>query len=254
MILLLGGTSETATIASSIAAGGLGVLVSTASDTPLDVGEHPSIARRSGPLDLPAMEELIRQRDINVVVDVTHPYAVKVRATARAAASATRRPYLTFIRPSALKETDEIIMAADHASAAQAAFGLGGGVLLTSGAGNLQPYVKLARETGLRLVVRVLDRPQSMAACEAAGLTPADIIAGRGPFDVEANRQHIRYSQAGVIVTKDGGQPSGLRDKLTAAKLQGCRVVVVARPGLPAEGNYQNVDALIEAVFLAAGR
>lgn len=41
MILLLGGTSDTAPIARGLAAVGLPVLVSTATDIDLDVGVHP---------------------------------------------------------------------------------------------------------------------------------------------------------------------------------------------------------------------
>ncbi len=41
MILLLGGISETSRIAESLVAAGYGVLVSTATDIPLQVGTHP---------------------------------------------------------------------------------------------------------------------------------------------------------------------------------------------------------------------
>ncbi len=252
MIFLLGGTSETSLIAEAIASGGVEVLVSTASDTPLDVGNHPGISRRSGPLDLPAMEQLIRTREISAVVDATHPYAEQASATARGAAAQAAVPYFTFIRESALEETDDVIVASDHEFAARDAFGFGCPVLLTTGAGNLGSYVALSREKIIRLVARVLDRPESVAACQAAGLDAGDIILGRGPFDVETNRQHIRFAGAGVIVTKDGGKPSGLREKLIAAKLEGARVVVVARPSLPASGVYRDIDALVGAVLAAA--
>ena len=254
MILLLGGTSETAPIAEALAVSGLEVLVSTASDTPLDIGEHANISRRWGPLDGPAMVLLIADRDISVVVDATHPYAAMVSDTARAAAAATSIPYLTFIRRSALKETDDVIIAADHESAARQAFSFACPVLLTTGAGNLRPYVAQSRDKKFRLVVRVLDRPESLAACEVAGISAADIIPGRGPFDIEANRQHIRFSAAGVIVTKDGGKPSGLREKLEAARIENARVVVVARPAVPKLGVFREVEPLIEAVLQAVAK
>lgn len=254
MILLLGGTSDTAGIADSLAASGLDVLVSTASDTPLDVGRHPQIARRSGPLDGPALEALIVQRDIGVVVDATHPYAEQIRATARSAANATGRPYLTYVRPPSLAADDNVILAENHESAANTAFALGCPVLLTCGASNLLPYVQQSRATGMGLFARVLDRDQSLQACRQAGLEREHILLGRGPFDVDTNRQHIRYCHAGVIVTKDGGEPSGLRAKLEAAQLEDCRVVVVARPSLPADGIYKDVHTLVHAVRLAVAQ
>ena len=51
MILLIGGTSETASLASGMAAAGYAVLVSTATEVPLAIEEHPRIHRRTGRLD-----------------------------------------------------------------------------------------------------------------------------------------------------------------------------------------------------------
>ena len=51
MILLIGGTSETAPLASGLAGVGYEVLVSTATDSRLNVGDHPRISRRAGRLD-----------------------------------------------------------------------------------------------------------------------------------------------------------------------------------------------------------
>ncbi len=46
MILLLGGTSESVFLASRLAEQGYPVLVSTATDIPLDFENHPLITRR----------------------------------------------------------------------------------------------------------------------------------------------------------------------------------------------------------------
>jgi hypothetical protein len=58
MILLIGGTSETAPLAEALAVAGFKVLVSTATQVPLDVGKHPNIASRSGILDGEGMAQL----------------------------------------------------------------------------------------------------------------------------------------------------------------------------------------------------
>ncbi len=254
MILLLGGTSDTAGIAQALAEHDLGVLVSTASDTPLDVGNHPNISRRSGPLDGPAFEELLRQCSIEAVADATHPYAQQVSKTAREIANTAGLAYLTYVRPSALSPGDDVILAENHKSAAEAAFSFASPVLLTCGANNLLPYVKQSEATGLGLLARVLDREQSLEACRKAGLMQEQIIAGRGPFDLDSNRQHIQQCHAGVIVTKDGGEQSGLRAKLEAAQLEGCSVVVVKRPPLPANGFCTDIEAFVQAICLAATR
>ena len=50
---------------------GCDVLVSTASNVDLDVGNHRRIERRIGPLDAGALAELIEQRSVQAVVDAT---------------------------------------------------------------------------------------------------------------------------------------------------------------------------------------
>ena len=85
MILLLGGESSTAEIAQGLAAIGCRVLVSRATEIPLDVGRHAAIESHCGPLDEGGLVELITARKILAVVDATHPYATTIRQTARRA-------------------------------------------------------------------------------------------------------------------------------------------------------------------------
>ena len=99
MILLLGGTSETAPLAAGMVKAGFAVLVSTATDIPLELDDHPRLRRRSGPLDAPGLEKLIRDNAIHTLVDATHPYATAIRALAAATARRLSIPYLTFVRP-----------------------------------------------------------------------------------------------------------------------------------------------------------
>ncbi len=246
MILLLGGTSDTGPLAERLAGIGCDVLVSTASDVDLDVGRHSRIERRIGPLDADELAALIERRSIQAIVDAAHPYATGIRANARQAAKQTGRPYITYVRPPAIGAEDDVIRAADHADAPERAFAFGRGVLLTTGAGNLSPYASEARRTGLPLFARVLDRPESLDACQAAGIDIAHVIAGRGPFSVEDNRRHIRQCDAGVLVTKDGGDAAAVRAKLCAVSAEDCRIIVIARPIVANCDAYADVDALLQ--------
>jgi precorrin-6A/cobalt-precorrin-6A reductase len=249
MILLLGGTGNTAEIALALARAGYRVLVSKATEVPLDVGRHARIESRWGPLDERGLAELIAQRKIRAVVDATHPYATAIRAQARRAAEAMKIPYFSFLRPAAIDpHSADVVLVADHAAAAEAAFSFGQPVLLTTGARNLAPYVTAARRTGLPLVVRVLERPASRAACLQAGIPPQHILAGRGPFSVEQNRRHIRAFGIGVLVTKDGGRAGGVPEKLAAARSEHCRVVALRRPEAAEPAAFTDLGRLLGAV------
>lgn len=230
MILLLGGTSETALFATAAAERGYPVIVSTATRIPLEIGKHPAIRRRSGPLNEQGLSLLVRKKSIRAIIDVTHPYASLVSATAKNVAEQAGIPYLRWFRSQAVTDTNGIILAHSHSEAAEAAFAFGSAVLLTTGSKNLAPYVKQMQLTGITLIVRVLPYPESLEACQRVGIPLQWIIAGRGPFPMEENRALIRRFLIGVIVTKDSGSAGGTTAKLEAARLEGCRIVVVRRP------------------------
>jgi precorrin-6A/cobalt-precorrin-6A reductase len=139
-------------------------------------------------------------------------------------------PYLRWLRPAALAEETGLTFAADHAQAAAPAFSFGAPVLLTIGSKNLEPYVRESRRTGLPVIARVLDHPDSRATCQKQGLAPEAVVTGKGPFSEEQNRALIRKFGIGVLVTKDSGKAGGVPEKLEAARQEGCRVVVVRRP------------------------
>ena len=244
MILLLGGTSDTAPIAEHLAKMGYDVIVSTATDAALDVGAHPRITRRSGSLDSDGLLTLIQQRQAQAIVDATHPYATNIRELASEIARQIALPYLTYVRPPALNKSDNVVWARDHDDASTKAFAMNRTVLLTTGARHLDPYVRQARMTQLPLHVRVLDHPQSIQACQQAGVPMQSIITGRGPFTLTENRQHIQSCRAGVLVTKDGGQAAAVRNKLSAAQSEHCTIVAIQRPTIIETNSFADIDHL----------
>ena len=290
MILLIGGTSETAPLAAGLAAAGYDLLVSTATAAPLAIEAHPRISRRAGRLDEEGMVALGKKTGFRAIVDAAHPYAVSAHAAAYSAARRLGIPCLVFRRPEALPPESgppfddphangaapvldknrpvspaenpagngadraeaagsPVHFAADHAEAAEMAFAMGRPVLLTTGSRNLAPYAKAARRTGVPLAVRVLDAPESLAACREAGIPEEHVIVGRGPFPMEENLAAIRRFGIGVIVTKESGRAGGLDAKLAAARMENCAVVVIRRPELPAGSPaFERPAALIAAL------
>lgn len=248
MILLLGGTSETASLAGSLADRGYRVLVSMATDIPLEIGKHPNISQRTGRLNGDEMAVLVREEGFRAIVDATHPYASSARASAKQVARRMDIPYLTLIRPKAVKNGGGACFASDHEQAARIACSQRGPVFLTIGSTNLEPYVQEGRQTGVHVIVRILSHPEAFETCRRLGILGDSVIAGRGPFSVEENRTIIRKFGVRVLVTKDSGQAGGVRAKLDAARLEGCQVVIVRRPNYSSEGAFEKVEELIHAL------
>lgn len=242
MILLLGGTSETAPIAEALLTAGYEVLVSTATTAPLAIPQQAQ--RRSGRLDEEAMARLVEESAIKVIVDATHPYAVIAHETALRVSLRLNVACIRWVRPATAPIHEPHVAYADgHEEAAHMAFESKQTVLLTTGSLHLEPYVHHAASSGCRLVVRVLPAPESMAACRKAGIKEEDVIAARGPFTIEENRTTIRKRQVGVLISKDSGAAGGLPEKIEACRLENCKVVLVRRP---IEKNNQQVHTLAE--------
>ncbi|MEI8235172.1 MAG: bifunctional phosphoserine phosphatase/homoserine phosphotransferase ThrH [Verrucomicrobiota bacterium] len=248
MILLLGGTSETALFAEALAKAGYRVLVSTATDIELSIGSHPRIEHRRGRLGAEQMAALVCEHGVRAMVDVTHPYAQAVRATAAAVAGELGIPYLGYIRPGCVGQEDGALLAANHEEAAWLAAETGKPMLLTIGSRNVRPYAEAARRCGVPLFARVLDHPDSHQACREAGIPADHVLTGRGPFSVEENRASLQKHQIGVLVTKDSGAAGGVPAKLEAARLEHCAVIVVGRPDPPSAGGFHGVADLLAAL------
>jgi precorrin-6A/cobalt-precorrin-6A reductase len=246
MILLLGGTSETAPLAGAMANAGHDVLVSTATDIPLSVGHHPRILHRAGRLTETDMTALVHDRAVRAIVDATHPYATHVRGTAARVAEQAKIPYLTFVRPGGVDEQDGVRHAATHPEAARLACEPRRPILLAIGSKNVAVYAAHAALAGIPLVARVLPHPDSIQLCRAASLTDDRIVTGRGPFTLEDNRRLIRQFDIGVMVTKDSGEAGGVPAKLEAARAEQCLLIVVGRPPQPSDNAFSDMRALVQ--------
>ncbi len=126
---------------------------------------------------------------------------------------------------------------------------MGKPVLLTIGAKNIAPYAVQAKQKGIPLAVRVLPEPSSLDACRKNGIPEERIVAKRGPFSVEENRETIKRYDIGVMVTKESGAAGGFAEKIEAARIEDCTVIVVSRPPAPVEEEtFDNIDELLRHV------
>jgi precorrin-6A/cobalt-precorrin-6A reductase len=236
-------------LAAACTAQGWQTLVSTATDVPLELPVHPLLMRRHGRLNQQQMEQLIRQEQVWVLVDATHPFATEAHTTALAAAAAVRIPCLRWQRTACNCREDEVVRVTGHQEAAQQAVFFGSPILLTTGSRNLRPYTEAAQAAGIPLFARVLPHPESEQACSAAGLGPDQIIAARGPFLITDTVQLIQRYHIGTLVTKESGAAGGLPEKLEAARRTGCRIVMIRRPDQQDSApSYETIYDLVDAI------
>ena len=218
--VVFSGTTEGRAFSKQLGALGADVLVSVATNLGAEEqGSAPGVTVRAGRLEPEEMTALLQGTDL--CIDATHPYAVEATKNTRAGVE-----YHRLLRaPSPLPEG--ALVFAGAAEAARELARTEGNVLLTTGAKELGAFSPIAPE---RCYPRVLPTQEGIAACEAAGVPPRNIIAMQGPFSRALNEALIQQFEIRWLVTKDGGAAGGFAEKVQAAQSTGAQLVVLRRP------------------------
>ena len=195
-------------------------------ETLLTARENLTIS--AGRLRREEMEALLRREGFDLVVDATHPYAQEVTKHIAGAYQTAGTDYLRLLREEqGLPEG--AVWTPDAAGAAALLADRPGNILLTTGSKELGRFASIPG-FAQRTYARVLPMEASLRACEAAGLSPAHILAMQGPFSREMNLAMLRAVSAAWLVTKEGGAAGGFQEKAEAAAEAGAGLVVIGRP------------------------
>ncbi|GAA4232838.1 cobalt-precorrin-6A reductase [Actinomadura meridiana] len=240
-VLILGGTAEARALASRLAdAPNVQVVSSLAgrvTDPRLPVGEV-RIGGFGGPDGLAAW---LREHRIDRLVDATHPFAERMRASAAAASRSTGVPLLAFRRPGWTEEDGDDWRRVPSLPDAAAHLPAGARVFLTTGRRSIPLF---AARTDVWFLARSVDPPEPPVPPNVR------VLVARGPYTVDGERALISEHRLDVLVTKDSGGEL-TRAKLTAARDAAISVIMVDRPSPP--DGVRTVGDLAEAARWAQG-
>lgn len=194
--------------------------------TLLPEGENMTVSARRLPVE--EIRALLAASRFDLVIDATHPYAASITGSIVRACAEEDTEYLRLLRP-ASHVPQGAVCVPDTAAAVEFLKGTQGNILLTTGSKELAAYAALP-DFEERVYARVLPVEASLAACRAAGVKTAHILAMQGPFTEELDAAMLRAVDAAWLVTKDGGAAGGFMEKAAAAKAVGAGLVVVGRP------------------------
>ncbi len=247
-LLILGGTAEARALAgAALARFGPRLRVTTSlagrtrSNAPL-----PGEVRRGGFGGAAGLEDYLRAAEVDLVIDVTHPFATQISAAARTACASSNTPLLTLTRPSwTPQEGDRWIEVADAAEAAARLVGLGQRVLLTIGHRDL---VAFAAAPQIHFIVRLIDPPGAPLP-----LRSCEVILARGPFTSEEERNMMTRYAIDVVVTKASGG-GAMAGKLVAARELGVPVVMLRRPPPSDQQSVARVDDALQWIVQRLGK
>lgn len=178
----------------------------------------------------------LRRHGTDMVVDATHPFAVRMTENAVAACTVAGVPLVLLRRAGwTAGPGDRWHRVPDAASAAAALPAWAERVFLTTGRGDLAAFAALDRHWFL---LRSVDPPPPPLPARCA------VIRARGPFTADAERELLREHHIDVLVTRDsGGEMTAA--KLVAARELGVPVVMLDRPPVPAAPAVSTVEEAV---------
>lgn len=244
-VLILGGTFEARRLADRLHAAGIPVLTSLAGRTRSP--RLPAGRVRSGSLGgAQGLARLLVREGVPLVVDATHPFAVRITATAHAVCRGLDVPYVRLERPPWEPVSgDRWIEAADIGEALAAIVAVGRRPFVNVGRAEVP---RLAEAAACRFLLRTVEPPDS-------GLLPpnVEVICGYPPYRVEDEIELFRASGVDSLLVRNSGGP-GAYPKIAAARELGLPVVMIRRPPLRVGPAVASVEEAYSAVLRRLGR
>ncbi|HFQ14973.1 MAG TPA: cobalt-precorrin-6A reductase [Rhodobacteraceae bacterium] len=224
-ILILGGSSEARQLAGLVAGRhDLAAILSLAGRTQKPLAQ-PVATRSGGFGGADGLARWLREHDIALLIDATHPFAARMSANAATAARQTGIPLIAMRRPPWTPGPgDNWRQVTNLAEALDLAGDRPRRIFVTLGRQELAP---LAGAPQHHYLIRSID-----PITPPLDLPHATFIEARGPFRLEDETALLRHHAIDLIIAKNSGG-SAARAKLDAARALGLAVAMIARPAPP---------------------
>jgi precorrin-6A/cobalt-precorrin-6A reductase len=230
-VLLLSGTSEGPLLARALIDAGFLVRATvTRSEAKENLFRKLPIEVEVGGFTEKTLADFLQAGHADIVVDATHPFAVRITRIAHSVCQRLGVPYVRYERPD-WQPPPDTLFADSFAEAATLLPQLGRRILLTIGAKQLKHFRHLHQF--LTLFARILPSPISVDQAKAAGFTEDGLVCQRPPFSQAVNKNLFQELAVEVLVTKASGREGGVVEKVQAALELGITVLMIRRPILP---------------------
>jgi precorrin-6A/cobalt-precorrin-6A reductase len=240
-ILILGGTTEARGLCELLAdRAEFDTIVSLAGRTeapkPLPV---PTRIGGFGGAD--GLADYLRNENIDLLVDATHPFANKISANAAEAASAAGVQIFALCRPGWVRRAEDRWISVGSVEAAVVALGEAPRRVFLS-IGRQEAHQFSAAPQHYYLV-------RSVDPVEPALVVPqVDYILASGPFTIEGETDLFRYNRIDALVTKNSGG-SATYAKIEAARTLGIAVIIVERQPAAGVATVHDAAAALETIL-----
>lgn len=239
MIWIIGGTCEALKIIKRIE-GKVDYIVTIATKEGKEMFED-AIASRLNKED---MIDFIKKNNIDLIADISHPYAFEVSKNAKYAAKECKIKYLRYVREKTDVDIKDIILFNSYEECFSFLQDIKGCVFITTGTKNIKDFERIKKDN--RFVYRILPSVESIEKCKKYNISMKNIIAALGPFSVELNRAMFKEYGADYVVMKDSGKEGGTKEKIIACRQLNISPLVIGRKD---EEGISEIDKIVEVLL-----
>lgn len=251
MIGLILGTSEGRKILSLLNNCTEDILISTATEYGGEIlKDYKYSYLNTNPLDLQGLVELFTEKNVNLLVDASHPYALEISKNAMKACKTFGIEYVRYERPSCVdkfKNEEKIIELKNYEELYDRLRNINGNILNTTGSRNLDKILSMKLKN--RIIHRVLPSVKVMQECINKGLDAGDIIAIKGPVSYDLNCAFIKEYKAQAIILKDSGIQGGTEEKLRACVDNDIYAFIIGRQIIKYDNVFNDTESLVSYVL-----
>lgn len=234
-ILVLAGTEEARELATELTLRGHEVVASFLGLT-RGPDSPPFHVRVGGFGGVEGLTDALRDDRFDLLIDASHPFAVRMGKNARDASELTGVPLLRLVRPPWTRteddhwhEVSDLAEAAEHLE--RSSFER---ALLSVGRFGLLAFTGLSH---VHLVVRTIQQEQSPTS-------NVTVVVGKAPFELDSEIELLKEHRIDVIVTRNSGG-TATQAKLIAARRLGIPVVMIRRPTVDLEVRANDVEGAL---------
>lgn len=201
------------------------------------------------PLNEDEFKGLVKEFNIKVFVDGSHPYASEVSKTLIKVCSEMKIDYIRYERKSYfddLKDNDNIIFIKEYKDLENVLENIEGNVLNTTGSNNALNIESLNIKN--RIIHRILPSPKIITKLLENGISIGDIIAIKGPFGIDINNGIIKEYKIKALITKDSGEEGGMKEKVASALENNVKIIVLKRPKVNYGKEFNDINKMLNFI------
>lgn len=236
-VLILGGTQDSAELARRLTQETDWRIITSLAGRTRHPAALPGEVRIGGFGGSAGLAEYLRQQEIDLLLDATHPFARQMPGHAERAATLAGVLRIKLLRPAwQAQPEDRWIPVATPLEAANA-LPLACRAFLTTGRQELAPFTG---RSDVHFLIRLVDPPE-----EPLPLAQYEVIIQRGPFRAEDERALLSGREIDCVVSKNSGG-SAAYAKIEAARSLGLPMIMIERPPSPPGALARSVEEAMD--------